>query len=223
MSPYWVHVVLRGDMKTRNHICMKMSQTRSSQMSFLLLHKTEFHRFLRCIEFGELAWLNSQCEVSFTCESVQLLVAELFCCVSRPGMFTWFFLLRRMLFIIAFKIFGVGRVGATRNHLPAEVPVSWTSCFVAAFNMCLILREEGSEMSTFCWALHLSSTPDLLSLTEAPHRRQCCCLALAWLIAPVYFCCCAATGGAKDPVFPAGPSIMPTDLSPPEKKMFLRR
>lgn len=213
MSPYWVCVVLRGGVETRNRVCMKKSQTRSSQMSFFFfpLHKTEFHQFLRCIEFGEPAWLNSQHEVSFTCKSVQLLVAELFCCVSRPGTFTWFFSLR--LFIIAFKIFGVGRLGASRSHLPTDVPVSWTSRFVAVFNMCLFLREEGSEMSTFCWALHFP-------VTEGPCQRQCRCLASAWLIALGYFNCCAATRGAWDPVFPAGPGIVPTDLFLPQKKMF---
>lgn len=67
-------VVFRGGVETRNHICMKMSQTRSSQISFSLLHKMEFQQFLRCIEFGEGTWRNSQREVSFTCESVQLLL-----------------------------------------------------------------------------------------------------------------------------------------------------
>lgn len=52
--------------------------------------------------------------------SVQLLVAELFCCVSRPGTLTWLFPLRQMLFITAFEVLGVGRVGASGNQLSAE-------------------------------------------------------------------------------------------------------
>ena len=54
------------------------------------------------------------------------------------------------LFIIAFKILGVGRLGASGNHLPAQVRVSQLSRFVDAFNTCLFLGEEGSEVSTFC-------------------------------------------------------------------------
>lgn len=58
------------------------------------------------------------------------------------------------LFIITSTIFGVGRIGVSRNHLSAEVPVSRISGFVAAFNMCLFLREAGSETRHFCGALH---------------------------------------------------------------------
>jgi len=77
------------------------------------------------------------------------------------------------LFIIAFKILGVGRLGASGNHLPAQVRVSQLSRFVDAFNTCLFLGEEGSEVSTFCWALRLSGKPDAL-LQKLPilHRRD---------------------------------------------------
>lgn len=58
-------------------------------------------------------------------------------------------------------------------------PVSGTLCFVVAFNMCRLLREGSSEMSTFCWALHPSGEPNLLSLIQAPR-----CLVSVWPITP---------------------------------------
>lgn len=136
---------------------------------------------------------------------------------QQPRTFTWFFSLRQMLFIMAFKIFRVGRVAVSRNHLLTEVPVSWTGCF----NMCLFLRWEGSEeRAAFCWALPCSREPNLPSLTATPCRRQCHCLALVRLITPIYSSCWAATGGARDWVFPARPRIVHTNMYPHQRKMF---
>lgn len=129
MSPYWVCVVLRGGVETRSHVCMKQI------FSNVFFPVTQ--NWISPIPQMHWIWrtglAEQQREVSFTCESVQLLVADLFRCVSRPGTFTWFFSVRQMLFITAFKIFGVGGLGGSRNHLPAEVPVSWTSRFVGWF------------------------------------------------------------------------------------------
>lgn len=121
-----------------------------------------------------------------------------------------------MLFIMAFKIFRVGRVGVSRNHLLTEVPVSWTGCF----NVCLFLRWEGSEeRAAFCWALPFSPEPNLPSFLATPCQRQCHCLALVRPITPVYSSCWAATGGAQDWVFSARPGIVPTHVSPPKKNV----
>lgn len=179
MSPYWVCVVSRGGVETRNPVFMKMSQTRSSQMSFFLLHKTEFCQLLRCTEVGEGVWPSSRREVGFTCVSpAACRWTALQCRQPRDGHVVF-------VFIITFTIFGVGRIGVSRNHLYAEVPVSRTSGFVAAFNTCHFLREEGSETSPFCGALRLwraglvvtgAVSPSCISPTHHTHLLQplCC-------------------------------------------------
>lgn len=105
-------------------------------------------------------WLSSQREVSSTCVSVQLLVAELFCCVSRPGTLTWLFPLRQMLFIIAVEVLGVGRVGASGNLLSAEALsvghyALWLLLTCAAFSEKVALR----------WALSVELCIPLVSPT----------------------------------------------------------